>query len=108
MAYDEKLDVRVVELTADWNLTRKKMFGGICYLLNGNMLCGVYKEYVILRLGDQLAVDKAMEKPHVKPFDITGRAMSGWVMVAEEGCKGQLLKQWLLKARTFVDTLPVK
>lgn len=107
MPYNEKLDSRINHAVADWGTKRMKMFGGTCQLLNGNMMFGVYKDFLILRLGKAAAAE-AMEKPFVKPFDITGRAMKGWVMVEEEGFQGSDLDQWLKQARTFVESLPPK
>jgi hypothetical protein len=59
------------------------MFGGLCHLLNGNVFCGVYRDFLILRLGEDKAA-KALNLPSVKPFDITGRPMKGWVMMEEQ------------------------
>ena len=84
------------------------MFGGVCHLLNGNMFCGVHKDFLILRIGQQKAED-ALKLPHVRPFDITGKPMKGWVMVAQDGFKSDIdLKQWLDQAGDFVKTLPSK
>jgi len=107
VAYNEQLDARVTAAIAGWGTTRKNMFGGSAHLLNGNLLCGVYKDYVILRLGETAASD-ALQKPTVKPFDITGKALKGWVMVEEEGLGGGNLSRWLTKAHAFVRTLPAK
>ncbi len=109
MPYDEGLDTRIRGLVSAWkNTDDKKMFGGICHLMNGNMFCGVYKDFLILRLGEQ-AAQKALQRPDVRPFDITGRPMRGWVMVASEGFKSDKeLKAWLVEARKFVQTLPAK
>jgi hypothetical protein len=109
MAYDEKLDRRIKKIVSDWKNTEdKKMFGGICHLRNGNMFCGVLKDFLILRLGPDKAGD-ALKLPHVRPFDITGRPMKGWVMMAEDGFKSDNdLKKWLDQTRKFVDTLPMK
>ena len=109
MAYDEKLDERIKGIVSSWtNTDPKKMFGGVCYLLNGNMVSGVYKDFLILRLGDEKA-QKALARPHVKPFDITGRQMKGWVMVEPEGCASdEALADWLDRARAFVQQLPLK
>jgi hypothetical protein len=108
MAYNENLETRIKAVVADWpNWSRKKMFGGICHLLNGNMFSGVYKDYLILRLGPK-AAEAALGKPHVRPFDITGRPMSGWVMIEEQGFKGDKLTLWLKEARTFAQGLPPK
>ncbi len=107
MAYNKDLDSRVTALVADWGTIRKKMFGGTCHLLEGNMVCGVLENSLILRLGETAAA-KAFEAPWVRPFDITGRPMKGWVMVDQRGLEGENLELWLKKARTFVKTLPPK
>ena len=87
MAYNEDIDLRIKNFVSDWqNTTAKKMFGGVCHLLNGNMFAGVYKDYLILRLGEQKSIE-ALELPSVKPFDITGKPMKGWVMVEKNGFK---------------------
>ena len=109
MAYNEKIELRIKKIVSGWkNTADKKMFGGICHLLNGNMFCGVHKEFLILRLGTDKAED-ALKLTHVRPFDITGRPMKGWVMVAEDGFKSDTgLKNWLDQTRKFVETLPAK
>ena len=107
MPYNEAIDLSVTSIISDWGTTRKKMFGGTCHILNGNMLCGVYKDYLILRLGEDQAND-ALKLDHVKPFDITGKPMKGWVMVEAAGFEGPLLSQWLRKAKKFVESLPPK
>ena len=107
MGYNEKLDQRITEATASWNTTRKKMFGGTCHLLNGNMLCGVNETTLILRLGQDAAAD-ALEQPHTRQMDVTGRPMKGWVVVEPEGFKGDRLQGWLDQARSFVALLPPK
>ena len=109
MAYNEELDERIKEVVARWkNTTSKKMFGGVCHLINGNMFCGVHKDSLILRLGEETAA-KAMTAAHVGPFDITGKPMKGWVMVAGEGYKSKEdLRTWLEKAKKFAGSLPVK
>jgi TfoX/Sxy family transcriptional regulator of competence genes len=108
MAYSKTLDKRIVECVSQWdNVIPREMFGGVCYLLNGNMVCGVYKDFLILRLGSEGA-EAALEQPLVRAFDITGRAMKGWVMVEERACEGKRLEEWLNKARAFVSSLPEK
>ncbi len=109
MAYNENIESRIKKNVSGWKNTEdKKMFGGICHLLNGNMFCGVHKEFLILRLGTDKAED-ALKLPHVRPFDITGKPMKGWVMVAEGGFKNdEELMNWLVQARKFVETLPMK
>ena len=107
MSYNEKLDQRITEATASWNTTRKKMFGGTCHLLNGNMLCGVNETTLILRLGQDAAA-AALEQPHTRQMDVTGRPMKGWVTVEPDGFKGDRLQGWLDQARSFVAKLPPK
>ena len=107
MPYDPRLDERISGVIADWGTTRKKMFGGTCHLINGNMMCGVYKDYLILRLGEHAGA-AALEQPHTKPMDITGRPMKGWVMVGQEGLTDAALDEWLKKARAFAETLEPK
>jgi TfoX/Sxy family transcriptional regulator of competence genes len=109
MAYDELLEARIEKIVADWeNINKKKMFGGVCHLLNGNMFCGVYRDFLILRLGEANA-EKSMTSPFVRPFDITGKPMKGWVMVEREGFESdEALQEWLEQARQFAGTLPSK
>ena len=109
MAYNEMLEVRIQNAVSQWeNTTAKKMFGGVCHLWHGNMFCGVHKDFLILRLGEQAAA-QALTLPYVRPFDITGRPMKGWVMVAQEGfVDDHDLESWLQKAKEFATTLPPK
>ena len=107
MPYNEEIDARIRKLVSRWkNSDAKEMFGGVCHRLKGNMVCGVYKDYLILRLGEKESA-KALKQSYTKPFDITGKPMKGWVMVEGRGFKtDEKLKFWLIKARTFVMTLP--
>ena len=108
MAYSKALDGRIIEITSRWdNIVPKEMFGGVCYLLNGNIVCGVYKDYLILRLGEAEAA-AILQNPGAREFDITGRPMKGWVMVEERACAGKKLEAWLNKARGFVAGMPPK
>ena len=109
MPYNEEIDDRIRKIVSRWkNTDAKKMFGGVCYLLSGNMVCGVYKDYLILRLGEKKSTE-ALKQSYTKSFDITGKPMKGWVMVEARGFKtDEILKSWLLKAKTFVKTLPPK
>lgn len=103
----EALDSRIILALSGLGATRKKMFGGTCHLMLGNMMCGVYKDCLVLRLGEAQA-GKALKKPHVRPFDVTGKPMKGWVMVEKEGFDGRQLDRWLEKASVFVESLPPK
>ena len=109
MPCDENLALRVTAALGDLpGLTEKKMFGGVGYLLNGNMACGIYKEYLIVRVGPDAHQD-ALAKPHTKIFDITGRPMTGWVMVAPEGVTDERsLASWVQQGMDFASSLPPK
>ena len=107
MAYDQELDSRVENVAGPWGAVRRKMFGGTGYLLGGNMMAGVYRDSLILRLGREAGAE-ALQLPGVRPFDITGSPMAGWVMVDSEGLDDGVLEEWLERAREFVLTLPPK
>ena len=109
MAYSRSLAERIRRaLDRRKDFQEKKMFGGVAFLLNGNMCVGVWKTSLIVRLGAQQG-DNALRQPHVKEFDITGRAMKGWVLVAPEGIDDDVqLRDWIQRAVTFVGTLPAK
>lgn len=109
MAYDEQLAERVRRVIGVMpGLTEKKMFGGIGYLLNGNMACGVNKEYLIVRVGPE-NYEVSLEKENTKVFDMTGRPMTGWIMVAPDGLQDIAdLKGWVDKGLIFAGTLPKK
>ena len=109
MAFDESLAARIRDaLARTKNVEEKKMFGGIGFLLDGNMLVGVWKNSLIARVGPD-AYEDAMLEPHVGEFDITGKPMKGWVMVEPEGVDDDnQLKDWIRRAEEFVGTLPAK
>lgn len=107
MAYDEQLDQRVADIASLWGATRKKMFGGTGYFVNGNMMAGVHGARLILRLGDDDG-SAALGEPFVAPFDLTGRPMAGWVQLDPPGFEGAKLQDWLMRARTFASSLPPK
>ncbi len=72
------------------------------------MFCGVHKDFLILRLGENTAGD-ALTQPYARQFDITGKPMKGWVMIAGDGYQDDSdLKAWLDLAKTFVKSLPPK
>jgi TfoX/Sxy family transcriptional regulator of competence genes len=106
LAFSESLASRTRDaLSREAGITEKKMFGGLCFLLHGKMLVGVFKDSLIARLGpDQAAA--ALQKPHVGVFDITGRPMKGWVLIEPEGVESDAkLKAWVRQAIEFVVTL---
>ncbi len=108
MAYDENLADRVrAFLEAEAGFGERKMFGGIAFMLDGHMCCGVVDSDLMLRLGPDGA-DAALEHPHVRPMDFTGRPMSSMVFVAREGLQGVSLRAWVEQAATFARSLPPK
>ncbi len=109
MAFDENLAGRIRRsLARKKGIEEKKMFGGIGFLLNGNMLVGVWKDSLIVRLGPDDG-DDALGDPHVKAFDITGRPMKGWVLVKPEGvADDDQLRGWIGRAAKCVGKLPEK
>jgi len=109
MAYDEGLAHRIRELLSEQDgLVEKKMFGGVGFMLHGNLACAVDKDLLVVRVGPE-GHEAAMARPHTLPFDITGRAMKGWVMVAPEGCvDDEDLEAWVVEGVDFALTLPAK
>ncbi len=109
MAFDEDLAARVRErLARRRGVAEKRMFGGVAFLLHGNMLVGVLNDSLIVRVGPD-AGEAALQEPHVRPFDFTGRAMRGWAVVAPEGVEEEdRLAGWIDRAAAFVETLPAK
>ena len=109
MAYDESLAARIRDaLVRKRGVEEKKMFGCICFLLNGNALVGVWKDRLISRLGPDEG-EAALREPHVRAFDITGRPMRNWVAVEQEGVEDDdELMGWIDRALKFVKTLPKK
>ena len=87
MTYDEGLAQRLRALLVEQaGIEEKKMFGGVAYMLNGNLACGVIRDELIVRVGLG-KYDEALSRDHVRPFDFTGRTMKGWIMVSPEGCE---------------------
>jgi TfoX/Sxy family transcriptional regulator of competence genes len=109
MAFNESLAARIRQrLARRKNVEEKKMFGGVGFLLNGNLLVGVWKDSLCVRLGPDQA-EAALLEPHVEEFDITARPMKGWVLVEPEGVEGDdKLAGWIQRAITFVGKLPAK
>ena len=109
MAYDETLAARIRQrLTRRKNVTEKMMFGGVGFLLNGNLRVGVWKDSLVVRL-DHDEGDEVLLEPHVRKFDITGRPMKGWVLVAPAGVEGDdRLNGWIQRAAKSVTKLRTK
>ena len=109
MAYNKNLGLRISHfLAGEPGLVEKKMFGGVGFLLDGNMACGVIQDALIVRVGAD-AYQSALDQPHVRPFDMTGRPMSGWVMVDPPGIADEeVLEAWIRQGCDFARSLPPK
>jgi hypothetical protein len=110
MAFSEALAERIRQgLARRKHVEEKRMFGGVGFLLNGNLLIGVRKDSLLVRLGPEQG-DGALKEAHVSEFEITGRGtMKGWVVVGLEGIQSDdQLKGCLQRAVKFVGTLPAK
>ena len=109
MAYDTVLAQRIKGQIGDHpGFSEKEMFGGIGFMLHGNMACGVNKENLIVRVGPAAYVD-ALEQPHTGVFDFTGRPMNGWIVVSPAGsAEGEDLQRWVQMGVDFASSLPIK
>lgn len=109
MAYDEVLADRIRDaLSQQPGAVEKNMFGGVGFLVHGNMACGVHKDMLIVRVGPE-AYEEIMKFPYTRPFDMTGRSMKGWVMVEPDGLTSETeLKEWVEAGLKFALTLPPK
>src|SRR5512133_1740816 len=105
MAYNTKLAERIRAQLDGVPYVEKKMFGGVGFLLNGNLACGVNKDDLIVRVDPEKHA-ALLKKPYVRPFDITGRPMKGWLLVESDGCKTEKqLKTWIKEGVEFALTL---
>ena len=109
MAYDEKLALRLAKaFSRRKGAVEKKMFGGIAYMVNGHMCCGVVDELLMLHVGPDAYQDTLKEK-HTREMDFTGRPMKGYIYVEPKGCKSDAdLKSWIERGIKFIKTLPPK
>ena len=83
MPYDIELDLLLEKRLNKYNVEKKKMFGGTCYMENDKMVCGVWKDNIILRLGEEESI-KAVKEKKAEEFDITGKPMKGWIMIKKK------------------------
>ena len=109
MAYDEGLAQRIREALADADgLSERRMFGGIAFMLHGNMAVGISGDELMVRVGPE-AYDDALAQPHARVFDMTGRVMRGWVVVAAEGIADDAaLGEWVRRGADYARSLPPK
>jgi TfoX/Sxy family transcriptional regulator of competence genes len=109
VAYDEILAdlVRHILANAEGEVTERKMFGGLTFLLNGNMVAGVVGGELMVRLGEAGA-EAALHREYVRKMDFTGRPMPAMVYIERDGLQGTALEEWLAAAADFVLGLPPK
>ncbi|MDT8421778.1 MAG: TfoX/Sxy family protein [Desulfuromonadales bacterium] len=109
MAFSEQLAGRTRDLLAgQTGLAEKKMFGGVAFLLHGNMAFGILQDELVVRVGPE-RYQSSLAIPHTREFDITGRPMKGWVLVAAAGVATEpQLNWWLTLGVSYALTLPAK
>lgn len=109
MAYDEGVAQRIREALGDRpGISEKKMFGGLCFLISGNMCCGVVRDEIMVRVGPD-AYEESLARPHAREMDFTGRAMKGMVYVGTDGIESdEDLEAWLGRGTAFAGALPAK
>lgn len=109
MACDERLAARIrAQLGRRKGVTERAMFGGLAFLMNGNMVCGVLEDRLVLRLGPQGAA-RALQQGHTRPMDFTGKPLASMIYVDAAGCRSDGdLRHWVDKAIRFAKTLAPK
>lgn len=109
MAYNTELAERIRDLLGfDPGISERKMFGGLCFMHHGNMLCGVIKEDIMVRVGPK-QYENCLTKPGAREMDFTGKPLKGMVYVNREQIEqNDELFQWLQTGLDFVTTLPAK
>jgi TfoX/Sxy family transcriptional regulator of competence genes len=108
LVYNEQLNDKIHTLTKHRKLSEKKMFGGIGFLLNGNMCFGTLKDDLIVRVGSE-RYKEALALPHARPMDFTGRPTKGFVFVDSKGWSNDAtLKKWLDMGIGYASSLPKK
>jgi TfoX/Sxy family transcriptional regulator of competence genes len=96
------------ELKSIPGLQEKTMFGGVGFLINGNMACGIHGDGLIVRLGPS-GYESALAQPHTRPFDMTGKPMAGWIIVDPKGYEVERdLRHWVQQGVKFAQSLPPK
>jgi TfoX/Sxy family transcriptional regulator of competence genes len=109
MPYNEALAQRVRTILAEHDaVVEKKMFGGLTFMLNGNMCCGIIRDDLMVRVGPEQQAG-ALAQPHARELDFTGRPMRGMVVVSAAGLdKDADLQAWVQRGVAFVASLPAK
>ena len=108
MAYDENLADRAREvMPTDAEVTERKMFGGLAFLLRGHMFAGIVGSELMVRIGSE-AAQQALELDHVREMDFTGRPMKNMIFVQPAGLHGPALERWITAAADYARTLAPK
>ena len=109
MAYNMKIAERVEKsLEGKKGISQRKMFGGVCFLLHGHMLCGVANDDFMVRVGKE-QYEALLKHKHAREMDFTGKALKGLLFVSEDGIKTRAsLDKWIEFCFNFVKTLPKK
>ena len=109
MAYDEGLAQRIREMLQDTpHVEEKKMFGGLTFMVKGNMCVGVLQSDLMVRIGPE-NFDTALQKEHTREMDFTGKSLKGFLFVSEEGLQeDSAMRDWVDLALGYIDTLPAK
>ena len=109
MAYNTDLEYRIDKLASPFTeLDKRKMFGGVGYMLNGNMCCAIHKEYLVVRTSIQKA-GELLKDETIEPFNITGKAMKGWLMISSDYVEtDEKLSSMLKLGIDFAENLPPK
>ena len=109
MPYDENLAARIRQaLASQRDVVEKRMFGGLTFMVDGKMCCGVHKDDLMIRVSTE-EYEKAISHPQARPMDFTGRAMVGFLFISPIGYETDNdLLSWLDKATTYNASLPAK
>lgn len=109
MAYDSGLEARIEECIADMTgVSTRKMFGGLCFMLNGNMACGIIGSELMVRVGPE-KYQLALMNPAAREMDFTGKPLKGMVYISESGVESDDdLQYWLQQGINFAASLPAK
>jgi TfoX/Sxy family transcriptional regulator of competence genes len=110
VAYDEQLAERIRKTLGDEpGLTEKKMFGGLAFLINGNMAVSASGQGGVLLRVDPEETDELLAKPHAQPFEMRGRSMQGWLRIEAEGVEADPeLREWVAHGVSYARSLPSK
>ena len=108
MAYDDKLAARVRKaLPPSTNIEERKMFGGLAFLIGGNMACGIVGDALMVRVGAD-GYEAALTRSHARPMEFTGRPMTGMVFVDPPGLDEEGLATWVALGAGYAASLPAK